>query len=217
MLNGVEAGSLVAVCVERSVDMIVALLGILKAGGAYVPIDLNTPVERAGLILKDSCVSLVIVHSKTNDHLSNVIMQGGNVLENVQLIDLDEQSDQIYRTLPKTEVSSANMGLDSLAYVLYTSGTTGTPKGVCVTHRSILNTLYFLEQEFPVGKEDRYLLKTNYMFDVSISELFGWFVGNGSVVIAPQELSNHRKTSRLCQTVRYNTYQLRTIYAKSAL
>ncbi|ASB52640.1 MULTISPECIES: non-ribosomal peptide synthetase [Bacillus amyloliquefaciens group] len=186
MLNGVEAGSLVAVCVERSVDMIVALLGILKAGGAYVPIDLNTPVERAGFILKDSCVSLVIVHSKTNDHLSNVIMQGGNVLENVQLIDLDEQSDQIYRTLPKTEVSSANMGLDSLAYVLYTSGTTGTPKGVCVTHRSILNTLYFLEQEFPVGKEDRYLLKTNYMFDVSISELFGWFVGNGSVVIAPQ-------------------------------
>ncbi|MFK4467822.1 amino acid adenylation domain-containing protein [Bacillus sp. RC252] len=185
-LHGVEPGSLVAVCVERSLDMIVALLGILKAGGAYVPIDPNIPVERAGYILKDSRVSLVIVHSKTSNHLFNVLMQGGGVLENVRLIDLDKKTDEMYCTLPEAEVSSIHQGLDSLAYVLYTSGTTGTPKGVCVTHQSILNTLYFLEQEFPVGKEDRYLLKTNYMFDVSITELFGWFVGEGSVAVAPQ-------------------------------
>ncbi|AYK07546.1 non-ribosomal peptide synthetase [Brevibacillus laterosporus] len=183
--EGIGTGSLVAVCVERSLNMVVALLGILKTGAAYVPIDPNTPHERVGHILKDSGVKITLVHGKTNHFLDNVLMQCGTALEDIRLVDLDIQGEQIYSTSPESDVYVNNVDIDNPAYVIYTSGTTGAPKGVCVTHRSILNTLYFLEQEYPLGKEDRYLLKTNYTFDVSIAELFGWFVGDGCLVIAP--------------------------------
>lgn len=184
-LQGIGAGSLVAVCVERSLNMVVALLGILKTGSAYVPIDPSLPEERVGHILKDSRVKIVLVHAKTTHFVTKAQIQYGSSLEDIHLVDLDEQGEQIYNTVPQREVTTNHMDIDRPAYVIYTSGTTGMPKGVCVSHRSILNTLYFLEQEYPLGKEDRYLLKTNYAFDVSIAELFGWFVGDGCLVIAP--------------------------------
>ncbi|WP_139488133.1 non-ribosomal peptide synthetase [Brevibacillus dissolubilis] len=198
--NGIRRGDLVAVCVERSLEMLVALLGILKAGGAYVPIDPKTPSERVGHILEDSNVSIVLTHPKTTAYVKDALKQGGKGPTGIHLVDLDERRKQIFNSKQERVVSTSDVDIDSPAYVIYTSGTTGRPKGVCVTHRSILNTLYFLEQEYPVGKEDRYLLKTNYAFDVSISELFGWFVGNGSLVIAPPGVE--QSPSRLVDCVR---------------
>ncbi|MGI0536131.1 AMP-binding protein, partial [Bacillus pfraonensis] len=81
-----------------------------------------------------------------------------------------------------SDLPSVNTSND-LAYVIYTSGTTGLPKGVMINHQGVVNQLSYLESEYPVLEGDKYLLKTNFAFDVSVTELYGWFFGNGSLVI----------------------------------
>jgi amino acid adenylation domain-containing protein len=175
---GVAPEVLVAVCFERSFEMVITLLAILKAGGAYLPLDPNAPGARIAYILKDSEVTLCIRQSNASLPLSQLES------DQVRLHDFDElmarsskQSNLIRHAKPA-----------NLAYVIYTSGSTGKPKGIEIAHRSIMNTLYFLQHQYPVRAEDAYLLKTHYTFDVSLSELFGWFFGGGRLVILPPQL-----------------------------
>ncbi|UQZ35484.1 hypothetical protein C2I18_19325 [Paenibacillus sp. PK3_47] len=160
---------LVAVRMNRSPELIIALFAIWKAGAAYLPVDPAFPEERTRYILQNSGTRLIL----TDDPVpwENV--------EAVQVRDREPESKD-------TEPLEAMAGPDNLAYVIYTSGTTGNPKGVAVQHKGIMNTLLDLQSSYPLNAEGKYLLKTNYTFDVSVCELFGWFFEGGQLVILPQ-------------------------------
>ncbi len=167
--KGVKADSIVGIMVERSLEMIVGILGILKAGGAYLPIDPDYPKERVEYILKDSKSKLLLIRKKSSN---NIDFLG----ETIDLLD-----EELYRC-ERNNLERINNS-KSLAYIIYTSGSTGNPKGVMVEHKSVINTLVCMEKKYPLGHEDTHLLKTKFTFDVSVSELFGWFVGSGKLVI----------------------------------
>jgi amino acid adenylation domain-containing protein len=143
----VRANDLIAVMLERSEWMIITLLGILKSGAAYVPIDPHYPQERINYILNDS--------------------QAKTVIDSKQLDAFKEQQHRY----SKNDLPSINASTD-LAYVLYTSGSTGSPKGCMLAHRGVVNRLEWMWQHYKFCSEDVILQKTTYTFDVSVWELF---------------------------------------------
>ncbi|OAB44753.1 non-ribosomal peptide synthetase [Paenibacillus glacialis] len=169
---GVEPDQLVGIMVERSFEMMIAILGVLKAGGAYVPIDPEYPEDRIRYMLEDSGTQLLLVQRHVKDRVS---FAG-------EIIDMNESQMYHWENSNLDPIATSN----HLAYVIYTSGSTGKPKGVMIEHHSVVNILDQLEQAYPLGKDDAFLLKTTYTFDVSVSELFGWFVGQGKLVILTQ-------------------------------
>ncbi len=181
--RGVGADRLVGVAMERSIEMVVALMAILKAGGAYVPVDPEYPEERQAYMLEDSGVQLLLSQS----HLKLSLAQG------VQRIDLD-------RGAPWFEdYSEANPDIhldgENLAYVIYTSGSTGKPKGAGNRHSALSNRLCWMQQAYGLGVGDTVLQKTPFSFDVSVWEFF-WPLMSGArlVVAAP---GDHRDPAKL--------------------
>ncbi|ENT5108535.1 non-ribosomal peptide synthase/polyketide synthase [Pseudomonas aeruginosa] len=181
--RGVGADRLVGVAMERSIEMVVALMAILKAGGAYVPVDPEYPEERQAYMLEDSGVELLLSQS----HLKLPLAQG------VQRIDLD-------RGAPWFEdYSEANPDIhldgENLAYVIYTSGSTGKPKGAGNRHSALSNRLCWMQQAYGLGVGDTVLQKTPFSFDVSVWEFF-WPLMSGArlVVAAP---GDHRDPAKL--------------------
>ena len=158
--EGVWPGQIVGLVVERSLAMLVGILGILKAGGAYLPLSADNPPERIKFMLQDAAVKVLLVHSRTADR----IRFGGLT------INLDDPD--VYRG-PLDNPAVSNHPRD-LAYVIYTSGSTGRPKGVMIEHRSVINRLQWMQQAYPIGEQDVLLQKTPYYFDVSVWELFWW-------------------------------------------
>ncbi|WP_427191896.1 non-ribosomal peptide synthase/polyketide synthase [Pseudomonas aeruginosa] len=181
--RGVGADRLVGVAMERSIEMVVALMAILKVGGAYVPVDPEYPEERQAYMLEDSGVQLLLSQS----HLKLPLAQG------VQRIDLD-------RGAPWFEdYSEANPDIhldgENLAYVIYTSGSTGKPKGAGNRHSALSNRLCWMQQAYGLGVGDTVLQKTPFSFDVSVWEFF-WPLMSGArlVVAAP---GDHRDPAKL--------------------
>ncbi len=161
--------SKIGILLYPSLEMIIGVLAILKTGSAYLPIDPDNPTDRNKFIINDSKICALI---STSEHSKKIDFDG-------QLIFIDKEtgsggnSDNLER-----KPDSGN-----LAYVIYTSGSTGYPKGVMVEHRSVVNILLDLEKRYPLRETDTYLLKTTFTFDVSVTELFGWFIGKGKLVI----------------------------------
>ncbi|MCW8060197.1 non-ribosomal peptide synthetase [Agrobacterium tumefaciens] len=166
----VGRGSTVAICLPRSQEMIVAILGILKAGAAFVPIDPAAPDKRKQFIISDSHASCVLT-----DHQHLDACNGTDAL----VVSIDAAWLGVATSSGGTAVSEP----DDVAYVIYTSGTTGYPKGVAITHCKAMNTLSDIAARYPVKPGDRYLFNLNYVFDASVIELFSWFVGDGALVI----------------------------------
>jgi len=166
--KGLQPDNIVGIMVERSFEMVIGILGILKAGGAYLPIDPEYPEERIYYMLEDSKVKFLLKKDNIGSHL-----KGGQKLFvlNFEHLNYEFVSDFGFRI--------SDLNASNLAYVIYTSGSTGRPKGVLVDHNSIVNTLSALDRVYPFTSSDVYLLKTSYLFDVSLTELFGWFCGNG--------------------------------------
>nr|AQX14441.1 EM5400 NRPS scaffold [Agrobacterium radiobacter] len=163
-------GGTVAICLPRSQEMIVAILGILKAGAAFVPIDPAAPTKRKQFIITDSNASCVLTDQQHLDACNGT----------------DAPAVCIDGALLGVATSSAGKAVsepDDVAYIIYTSGTTGYPKGVAITHCKVMNTLNDIAVRYPVKPGDRYLLNLNYVFDASVIELFSWFVGDGALVI----------------------------------
>lgn len=186
---GTEPDTRVAVCMERSLDLVVALYGILKAGGAYVPIDPEYPQDRVAFMLQDSAASVLLTQTRLADSIRNRC---------ATVICLDGDWDQIARE--DSGNPSVSMSPDNLAYMIYTSGSTGKPKGALNTHRGICNRLLWMQDHFALTSKDQVLQKTPFSFDVSVWELF-WplLVGARMVVAAP---GGHRDPAYLVNLIR---------------
>ncbi|BAY25368.1 non-ribosomal peptide synthase [Calothrix sp. NIES-2100] len=170
---GVKPEVLVGICVERSLDMVVGLLGILKAGGAYVPLDPNYPVERLSYMLGDSQVKVLLTQKQ-------IILELPSTKADVVALDTDweiirQQSDEN----PAYSVKPEN-----LAYVIYTSGSTGQPKGVAIPHSAIYNHMMWMQIEFPLTETDKVLQKTPFSFDASVWEFYAPLLVGGQLVLA---------------------------------
>ncbi len=174
---GVGPESLVAVCLHRSADMILALLAVLKAGGGYVPIDPDYPPARLAFMLDDSGAHLLITTLSLDQQLF-----GSSDLSSVPRLYLDQLQHEIdsqSRVNPHSEVGGEN-----LAYVIYTSGTTGKPKGAMNTHHGISNRLQWMQEAYLLDSSDRVLHKTPLSFDVSVWEVFWPLMSGAAVVVA---------------------------------
>ncbi|HEH8513389.1 non-ribosomal peptide synthase/polyketide synthase [Pseudomonas aeruginosa] len=185
--RGIGADRLVGVAMERSIEMVVALMAILKAGGAYVPVDPEYPEERQAYMLEDSGVQLLLSQS----HLKLPLAQG------VQRIDLDQADAWLENHAgnnPAIELNGEN-----LAYVIYTSGSTGKPKGAGNRHSALSNRLCWMQQAYGLGVGDTVLQKTPFSFDVSVWEFF-WPLMSGArlVVAAP---GDHRDPAKLVELI----------------
>jgi len=172
--------TLIALCLDRSLEMVIGILGILKAGGAYVPIDPSYPKERIEFLLVDTNAEFVL----SQRHLT----QNSAVLlpdDKVVYIDLTEE---LYLVKNKSNLEPYSSASD-LAYVVYTSGTTGNPKGVMVEHGSITNLISDLQEKYSIESSERFLLFANYVFDASIEQLsLSLFSGGTLFVIDNQSI-----------------------------
>lgn len=172
--RGVGPEVLVGLCVERSLEMLVGLLGILKAGGAYVPLDPAYPAERLSFMLQDAQVVLLL----TQEHLLQRLPE-----HTAGVVRLDSGWEEIARQSAEN-LPDSRTG-ESLAYVLYTSGSTGKPKGVLGTHRAAINRFTWMWQTYPFGSGDVCCQKTTLNFVDSVWEIFGPLLQGVRTVIIP--------------------------------
>lgn len=171
---GVGPDQLVGLCAERSIELVVGLLGILKAGGAYVPIDPDYPPERVAYMLKDAAPAVLL----TQAHLLTKLPA-----TSARVLALDADWEQVMRQ-PDYDLDCAAVGVNSrhLIYVIYTSGSTGRPKGAMNEHRAVVNRLQWMQHEYGLAQHDRVLQKTPFSFDVSAWEFF-WTLMTGACLI----------------------------------
>lgn len=178
----------VGVCMERSLEMIIALLGILKAGGAYVPLDPAYPKDRLDFMKNEINAPLLLAQAHLLDKFT---------AHAEQVLCLDTQ----WRDIAMEKQANPDTPLkgENLAYCIYTSGSTGRPKGVAVPHRGILNRLLWMQEQYPLNAEDRVLQKTPFSFDVSVWEFF-WPLMTGAVLVfaKPEE---HKDSAALIKTI----------------
>jgi amino acid adenylation domain-containing protein len=163
---------LVALCMERSVGMLVGLLGVLKAGAAYLPVDLRYPADRVAFILEDAGVPLLITQRNLEATLPK---------HQASVLFLDDISES------KNENIGSRATLDNLAYVIYTSGSTGKPKGVEILHRSVTNVVHSFQELLHCGVDDVLLATTTLSFDIHVLELFTPIQAGARLVIATDE------------------------------
>ncbi|MFJ3258563.1 amino acid adenylation domain-containing protein, partial [Streptomyces sp. NPDC086771] len=192
--RGVGPESVVGVCMERGVDMVVALLGVLKAGGAYLPVDPEYPAERIAFMLQDAA-SLVLTTAALDEALPTGVVRVV-VDEPATVADLAGR----YGGAPAADELRAALLPGHPAYVIYTSGSTGRPKGVAVPHEGITNRLGWMQREFALGSGDRVLQKTPFGFDVSVWEFF-WPLLEGATLVMARP-GGHRDPEYVARLVR---------------
>lgn len=159
--NGVQEETLVPICIERSLEMIVGILGILKSGGAYVPIDPEYPLERIEYMLKDSNAAILLSTKKSLGSLKT---------HDLRVIDIQDDWNIIRREPTANPLKIT--GSFNLAYVIYTSGSTGRPKGVMIEHRNVCSFIRWCEQEFSLSTFRIVYASTSICFDLSVFEIF---------------------------------------------
>ncbi|MBX9347105.1 amino acid adenylation domain-containing protein, partial [Chromobacterium vaccinii] len=189
-VQGVQAGEFVALCAQRSLDMVVGLLAILKAGGAYIPLDTAYPEDRLAYILGDSQPLLILADDA-----------GQAILEPLQLatrlINLERQG-EAWAALSADAPACLHLNSSDLAYVIYTSGSTGHPKGVMIEHRSLVNYVLDAIRWFELTPSDRVLQQNSLNFDLSLEEMLPALLSGACLVLATElfgsaPLSEHRK------------------------
>jgi amino acid adenylation domain-containing protein len=175
---GVGPEVLVGVLLERSVEMVVALLGILKAGGAYLPLDPAYPLDRLSFMMADAGATVLL----TQNSLRGTLPQS-----QATVVRLDTEWDNIAKE--STENPAAVLNVSNLAYVIYTSGSTGRPKGVMVTHANVSRLFTATEELFRFDEQDVWTLFHSYAFDFSVWELWGALLYGGRLVVVPYWVS----------------------------
>lgn len=195
---GVGPGKLVAVYMERSAEMLPALLGILKAGGAYVPLETHIPAARLHWIVNSLEISCVLTQQALLPRLLGVDPLPSlahilclNEVENERYTpgeSVPERPYQVHQLSDLARMPRENLPLlgtaEDLAYIIFTSGSTGTPKGVMVTHAPVINLIEWVNRTFEIGPADRVLFITSLCFDLSVYDIFGMLAAGGSIRIA---------------------------------
>jgi amino acid adenylation domain-containing protein len=177
--HGLQPDAIVGLCAERSFEMVIGILGVLKAGGAYLPLDPDYPEERLRFMVEDSKTTWILSQS----HLAKASQIKG---PGTTVFYLDTQWDEIAKYSRHSAGLKRAVGSRNLTYVLYTSGSTGNPKGVMVEHQALCNRIIWMQREYQLDIHDRVLQKTPYSFDVSGWE-FHWplMVGARLVLAEP--------------------------------
>ena len=165
-------------CLERSLEIVVGILGVLKAGGAYVPLDPAYPKERLAFMLEDSEIQVLLTQERVISHLPP---------HNAQVA--VPRYDQIHRLSLKLLRRPTNpvnrITADNAAYVIYTSGSTGKPKGVLITHYNVTRLLQATHSWFHFDQNDVWTLFHSYAFDFSVWEIWGSLLYGGRLVVVP--------------------------------
>ncbi|HRA27508.1 condensation domain-containing protein, partial [Ornithinibacter sp.] len=182
---GVGPDTLVAIAVERSLEMVIGLLAILKAGGAYVPLDPSYPQERLQYMLEDTNAPVLITQSAIKSQFSSY--QG-------VLIDLDCEWDSIAQEPSSNPIG--NTLPEHLAYVIYTSGSTGEPKGVMIGHKNVIHYINYAQTSYRISNEP-ILFHSSLAFDMSITSLFLPIVTGNSINILPRDFHVNNLTATL--------------------
>jgi amino acid adenylation domain-containing protein len=176
---GVGPETLVGLCMNRSLDMVVGLLAILKAGGAYVPLDPNYPSDRLAFMVRDAQVSVLLSQSHLAPLVTQLQVEGVPVL----WVDGDRPTESASAANPSSRVTP-----DHLAYVIYTSGSTGQPKGVMITHRSLAHFVQAATTEYQMTAADRVLQFASISFDAAVEEIYPCLTAGGTLVLRTDEM-----------------------------
>lgn len=169
---GVEPEVVVGICLDRSLETIVGMIGVLKVGGAYLPIDPTTPIERKALMLEDAQVKVLLVQQRLIESLPKT-------QANIVCIDTD---------IPTVSASyTARASSDNLAYIIYTSGSTGIPKGVAIEHRQLLNYLYAIQERLNLPSGASFATVSTFAADLGNTAIFPALCTGGCLHIVSQE------------------------------
>ncbi|WP_414542087.1 amino acid adenylation domain-containing protein [Nostoc sp. CCY0012] len=186
---GVKPETLVGICMERSMEMVVGILAILKAGGAYLPLDPSYPQERLAFMLEDAQLPLLLVQPHLVDELPPHAAQTITIDANAAVF-----ANNYSQTNPESSVE-----LENAAYVIYTSGSTGKPKGAINTHQGLCNRLLWMQDTYQLTSSNRVLQKTPFSFDVSVWEFF-WPLFTGATLVIAKP-GGHQDASYLVQLI----------------
>lgn len=169
---GVRPNDPVALAVERSLEMVVGLVGIAKAGGAYVPLDPNYPHERLALMQQESTAKVLLTQGRLADRFSS---------GQARVIRLDDEWDTIARE--SAETPRAVVTPSNLAYVIFTSGSTGRPKCIALDHRGRVNNFHDFNTRYAIGPADRLIALSSLSFDMTAYDVFGTLMSGGAIVL----------------------------------
>ncbi|CAM1366010.1 non-ribosomal peptide synthase/polyketide synthase [Tenacibaculum xiamenense] len=175
--QGIQSDDLVGVCLERGLDMLVAVLGVLKSGGAYVPIKPDFPVDRVAHILEDTACTLIVTSSSSKEVLTSFTTVTQLILDDASFVESG---------YPLTS-PELNYKPNSLAYIIYTSGSTGLPKGAMIEHAGLLNHLLIMVDELKMGSESVVAFTAPFTFDISVWQMLSALLSGGSVAIYSEE------------------------------
>jgi amino acid adenylation domain-containing protein/non-ribosomal peptide synthase protein (TIGR01720 family) len=189
---GVGPETRVAVCLQRSPELVVALAGVLLAGGAYVPLDPEYPVERLRFMLADTGAPVLLTQRTVHMRLFT-----GDPRTEARVVFVADDRNVVTGAAPDTPLPA--VAPDNLAYVIYTSGSTGTPKGAMNSHRAIVNRLMWMQDTYRLSGHDRVLQKTPFGFDVSVWEFFWPLTTGAGLVLARPD--GHRDTAYLVDLI----------------
>lgn len=188
--NGIGTENLVGLYFERSVELVVSMLGIMRVGAAYVPLDTHSPIERIEAITDDAALSMILVQRELMERIDNIRV----TLAPVDSFSIGQMEEQL-STIPDTTGWNNN-----LAYAIYTSGSTGRPKGVLIDHAALSNRIRWMQETYSLTGRDRVLQKTPYIFDVSVWEFLWPLAYSSTMVLAMPEA--HKDPSYLRSLIR---------------
>lgn len=171
--QGVGPNTIVGIMVERSLEMVVGIMGILKAGGAYLPIDPEYPVERIRYMLEDSKTKVFLTK---NALLKSVEFDG-------EIVDLEDEKINLREGYNLHRINAPH----DLAYIIYTSGTTGNPKGVMIEHKNVVRLMFNNKMQFDFRETDVWTMFHSYCFDFSVWEMYGGLLYGGKLILVPKD------------------------------
>ena len=189
--HGVRPETLVGISMERSLEMVVGLLGILKSGAAYVPLDPTYPEERLAYMFDNARRECAAHSGRSWRHALNDTARARIISLDADWSEIEAEND----TNPNVPVSE-----DNLAYVIYTSGSTGRPKGAMNTHRAISNRILWMQKQYQLTPTDKVMQKTPFSFDVSVWEFFWPLITGATLVVARPE--GHRDSRYLAELIK---------------
>src|SRR5258708_5740128 len=193
---GVKPDTVVGLCLERSLEMMIGIMGTVEAGGAYLPLDPSYPDDRLAYMVENSRVDIVLTQEKLGSRMASLLPEGA------KLIALDAEWPEIETRAAALKTKGVELQRDvqsgNACYVIYTSGSTGKPKGVLVEHGALVNRIHWMQKRYCLTANDVVLQKTPYSFDVSVWEFF-WpmMAGASGVFRAPDGYNDGRALATL--------------------